>query len=119
MSHLTLLPSVKASPVRLAPMATLRRLAARLRLSTPTHRLEAELIDHQITRELTALRGAEGQAVEITTNLDQLRQNISRALTDRYTPGIIDETEAAALVRDLLTTATHASAHRQHLAALQ
>jgi hypothetical protein len=100
-------------------MATLRRFAARLRQSTPTHRLEAELIDRQVTRELTALRDAEGEAVTITTDLDLLRQTVSRALTDRRTPGIIDESEAAELIRALMTTTTHASAHRQHLAALQ
>jgi hypothetical protein len=107
------------APRRLSPMQALRRLAAALRRSTPTHRLEATLLDTEVTRELTALHQAEGEARKITTDLDALRKNISRALTDRRTPGIIDETEAAALVSGLLTTATHASAHRQHLAALQ
>lgn len=77
--------------------------------------IELDVVDRQVTRELTALTAEAAAAAVIEHNLDRFREKFRGALTDQKSPGVIDAAESRALARALNGTAVAAHRHTGRL----
>ena len=105
------------TPRRASPLRVLQRLSWRFK-SAKAPGLATQVMDEQLATHEADIVTAGAEARQIEGGLEATRREMSAALTDPVSPGIITESEARQIAAGMIGTAVLAHAHTERLGAM-
>lgn len=106
-------PKIQPSPMRIVRAWLFRERAVRGPAA-----IELDVVERQVDRETAAVCTARDDAAGIERLLQNVRNAVQAAITDRETPGVIDSAETRKIARQLIGTTIAAHHHKQQLDSL-